>query len=139
MGFRAGNRAGKLSEQQRQEINVQLRSYFENQRVGMTKDRYFEMCETMGSQPLESEIPIEFEDLVQELQEVLIVYNHLQDCWDYMGGNYIGKNFSYIDAVFKIFKVEPELQRFYFEYLLTIDSIRSKQLQDSKPKDKTAR
>lgn len=105
----------------------------------MTKDRYFEMCEALGSEPIESQIPVEFEDLVQELQEVMVMYNHLQDCWDYMGGNYIGKNFSYIEAIFKIFRVEPELQRFYFEYLLTIDSIRSKQLQDSKPKDKTAR
>lgn len=139
MGFGTGNRAGKLSEQQREEIDQQLKSYFQNQKVGMTKDRYFEMCEALNSQPVESQIPVEFEDLVQELQEVMVIYNHLQDCWDYMGGNYIGKNFSYIDTVFRIFEVPKNLEKFYFEYLLKVDNIRSKDIHDSKPKDNKAR
>ncbi len=45
----------------------------------MTKDRYFEMCEALGSKPIESQIPVEFEDLVHELQEILVIYNNLQD------------------------------------------------------------
>ncbi len=56
-----------------------------------------------------------------------------------MGGNYIGKNLSYIDTVFRIFGVEPEVQKFYYEYLLIVDGVRSKQIQDSKPKDTKAR
>ena len=39
-----------------------LRSFFENAQVGMTKEHYFEVCEAVGSQPIESEIPIEYDD-----------------------------------------------------------------------------
>lgn len=88
----------------------------------------------MGSTPKESEIPIEFSDLVMEVQEVFQIYNLLQDQWDYMGGNYIGKNFTYIETVFQIFDVQPELKKYYLEFLVLIDNTRSKQIQDSKPK-----
>lgn len=100
----------------------------------MTKEQYFEMCETMGSEPKESEIPIEFSDLLLEVQEIFLMYNLLQDQWDYMGGNYIGKNLNYIDKIFQIYGVDTELQRFYLEFLLLIDSLRAKHIQNSKPK-----
>jgi hypothetical protein len=105
----------------------------------MTKHQYFEMCEMLGSEPKESEIPVEFEDLSTEVQEALQIYSNLQDCWDYMGGNYIGKNFNYIETVFKFYDVDPENYKYMYELLMTIDRIRTKQIQDSKPKDTKAR
>lgn len=105
----------------------------------MTKEQYFEMCEALGSEPKESEIPHDFSDLVWELQEAFQIYNALQDNWDYMGGNYIGKNFNYIETVFKIYEIPPELHKIYFELLMQIDNVRAKQIRDSKPKDKPAR
>ncbi len=105
----------------------------------MTRDQYLEMCEMMNSAPKDSEIPLEFSDLVLEAQEVLQIYNILQDQWDYMGGNYIGKNYTYIDAVFQIYNVDLELRKTYLELLVVIDNTRQKQIQDSKPKDNKAR
>ena len=105
----------------------------------MTKAEYFEMCEVMGSEPKDSEIPIEFDDLIQEVQQALQIYSNLQDCWDYMGGNYIGKNFNYIETVFKFYNIEPEQHKEYYELLMTVDRIRAKSIQDSKPKDTQAR
>lgn len=139
MGFRTGYRAGKLSEQQYQEVIDDITNYFQNASIGMTKDQYLEMCEVMGSQPAESEIPVDFSDLVLEVQECLKIYNSLQDNWDYMGGNYIGKNFNYIESIFRIYDIEPEMHKTYFELLVLVDNIRSKQIRDSKPKDKPAR
>lgn len=104
--------------------------------LGMTKEHYLDMCDMMNTEPLESEIPLEFSDLVLEVQEAFQIYNTLQDCWDYMGGNYIGKNFNYIETVFRINNIEPELHKVYLDLLLLIDSIRSKKIQDSKPKTK---
>lgn len=100
----------------------------------MTKEQYFEMCEALGSVPKESEIPLDFSDLILEVQEVLHIYNLLQDSWDYMNGNYIGKNFSYLETVLKMYDVPHELQKTYFELLVTVDRIRAKQIHDSKPK-----
>ena len=100
----------------------------------MTKAQYFEMCEQLGSEPLESEIPVEFDDLPQEVQEALHIYNTLQDSWDYMGGNYIGKNLSYISTVFDFFKVEAEDRKDIYELIVFIDQLRAKQIQEKKPK-----
>ena len=58
----------------------------------MTRDTYFEMCEALGTEPVEEEIPVEFEDFCLDVQEALSIYQKLRDEWDYMGGNYIGKN-----------------------------------------------
>jgi hypothetical protein len=100
----------------------------------MTKDNYFEMCETLGSEPLESEIPVEYEDFPVEVQEAIRIYNNLQDNWDYMGGNYIGKNLNGFKDILTIFEVDPQDYRAVYELIMRIDRIRSKSIQDSKPK-----
>jgi hypothetical protein len=100
----------------------------------MTKDAYFEMCEMLGNQPLDSEIPIEYDDFPIEVQEAIKIYNNLQDNWDYMGGNYIGKNLTGFKDILSIFEVCPEDYRAVYELIMRIDSIRAKSIQDSKPK-----
>lgn len=100
----------------------------------MTKDRYFDMCESLGSEPLDSEIPVEYDDFPLEVQEAIRIYNNLQDNWDYMGGNYIGKNLNGFKDILSIFEVHPEDHRAVYELIMRIDRIRSKSIQDSKPK-----
>ena len=136
MGIRTGHRLGKLSENQRQQINKQLESYFQNSAVNMTREQYFEMCEMLGNEPLESEIPIEFEDLPVEAQEALNIYNNLRDDWDYMGGNYIGKSLIGFKDILDMYEVEKSDHKYMYELVMHIDRIRAKQIFDSKPKDK---
>ena len=100
----------------------------------MTKNSYFEMCEALGSEPLESEIPVEYDDFPVEVQEAIKIYNNLQDSWDYMGGNYIGKNLNGFKDILTIFEVDPQDYRAVYELIMRIDRIRSKSIQDSKPK-----
>jgi len=100
----------------------------------MTKDSYFEMCEALGSEPLDSEIPVEYDDFPIEVQEAIRIYNNLQDNWDYMGGNYIGKNLNGFKDILTIFEVDPQDYRAVYELIMRIDRIRSKSIQDSKPK-----
>lgn len=137
MDFRASHRTGKLSEDQRQEVTGQLKSYFQNAQVRMTKETYFEMCEMMGSEPIESEIPVEYDDLLLEVQQALQIYNNLQDCWDYMGGNYIGKNLSGFKDVLEILEVPVSDYRSIYELIMEIDRIRGQIIQQSKPKEPT--
>lgn len=139
MGVRAGNRAGKLSEQQRQEITNTLESYFHNADVGMTKYQYFEMCEQLGTDPIESEIPIEFDDLLLEVQEALHVYNYLQDNWDYMNGNYIGKNLVGFKDILEISGIEPDYHRSIYEIVITVDRIRQKLISTKQQQTKKTR
>lgn len=107
----------------------------ENSRLGMTKDLYFEMCESLGSEPIESEVPIEFDDLIVEAQIALQIYNNLQDSWDYMNGNYIGKNLIGFKDILEIFDIPKEDHRVMYELVMHIDSIRAKAIRDSKPKN----
>lgn len=100
----------------------------------MTKENYFEMCETLGSEPLDSEIPVEYDDFPIEVQEAIRIYNNLQDNWDYMGGNYIGKNLNGFKDILSIFEVDPQDYRAVYELIMRIDRIRAKSIQDSKPK-----
>lgn len=98
----------------------------------MTKDAYFEMCEALGTTPLESEIPVEFDDLPDEIQEILGIYKLLKDDWDTMGGNYLGKNFLGILDIFDIMEVEQADRKTYLSLLHLIDSVRSEQIKKTK-------
>ena len=75
----------------------------------MTKDQYFEMCEMLGSTPIEEEIPVEFGDLPLDIQEGYGVYAMLPDSWDYMSGSYIGKNYAGLGDILEILGVEDKL------------------------------
>ena len=100
----------------------------------MTRQQYLEMCEMMGNEPVESEIPIEFEDLALEVQDALRIYGSLQDNLDYMGGKYIGKNLAGFKDILEIYEVDKADYRSIYEMILNIDRIRGKQIADSKPK-----
>jgi hypothetical protein len=101
----------------------------------MTKETYFEICEALGTEPVESEIPVEYDDLTLEVQEALRIYNNLQDCWDYVGGNYIGKNLSGFLDILTIFEISKEDYRSIYELVMHIDRIRAKSIQDQRPKE----
>ncbi len=99
----------------------------------MTRDQYFEMCEALGSEPIESEIPIEFDDLPTEIQEALRIYRYLQDNWDYMSGKYIGKNLTGIKDIFEMFDVATDERKYLFQTILEIDRIRAEAIKNAKP------
>lgn len=103
----------------------------------MTKSAYFEMCEALGSEPLEEEIPIDLEDFNTDVQEVLVIYQKLKDDWDTMNGNYLGKNYAGILDILTILEVPTEDRRTVFDLIGIIDGHRSKSIVDNKPKQVT--
>lgn len=99
----------------------------------MTKDRYFEMCEALGTTPVDSEIPIEIWDFPDELQSIFSLYYKLRDDWDTMNGIYLGKNYMGILDTLKIYEVEKIDRKYYLEWLAVIDAARSKIIAASRP------
>jgi len=99
-------------------------SFMQNSSLGMTKEQYFEMCETLGSQPLESETPVEFDDFPDEVQMALSIYRVLRDEWEYMNGNYLGKNLNGIFDLFDVYDLDPKDKKYYLELIHIIDSVR---------------
>jgi hypothetical protein len=100
----------------------------------MTKSAYFEMCEMLGSEPVESEVPVDFEDFYIDVQEALGIYQKLKDEWDTMNGVYLGKSYAGILDIFTILEVPVEDHKTLYTLIGIIDTHRSKALEDAKPK-----
>lgn len=92
------------------------------------------MCELLGSEPVDSEIPIEYGDLPDDVQEAIVVYNMLQDNWDTMNGLYLGKQYSGLSDIFEIAEIED--RRTCFKIIQMLDSERSSILNEKKPANK---
>lgn len=97
----------------------------------MTKETYFEMCEMLGQEPNEDEIPVDLEDLPDLVQQCFVVYNILSDNWDPMGGNYLGKDYSIVFKLFDVYEISDNAEKLLcLEFLQQVDSIRSKLIHD---------
>lgn len=84
----------------------------------MSKENYLEMCQQLGSTPVEEEIPIELDDLTVQTQTVIEIFNYLPDKWGGMGG-YEGKDLSNFPVIFNLFEV-PKTQWLTYIDLLGI-------------------
>jgi hypothetical protein len=104
----------------------------------MTKEQYFDMCEQLGAEPTESEIPVEFDDFAMEVQLALSIYRMLRDEWEFVNGNYLGKNLNGIFELFEVYGVDPRDKKFYLELIHMIDSVRIDEIRNSKPTEKPA-
>ena len=91
----------------------------------MTKEAYLEMCEQMGSEPVESEIPIEVSDFPETVQLCLTIYSRLPDTWDVGVGKYNGKDYSLIFKFFELYDIDTkDLQIFMLDIMQSADHIR---------------
>ena len=66
------------------------------------------MCKQIGAEPKEDEIPIEFLDLPYELQELMEIHSLLPQEWDTNSGYYLGKNYTLLPYLFKLYNIDDE-------------------------------
>lgn len=98
----------------------------------MTRELYFDMCETLGTTPIEEEIPVELEDLSTEIRTILDLYRQLEDRYSDFSGSYMGKSYIGFPPLHEMFC--PDLDKvFCLSILRYIDSLR---LEDSATKMK---
>ncbi len=100
----------------------------------MTKATYFEICEALNSEPIDSEIPVELDDLLIDVQEALGIYNKLRDEWDTMNGGYLGKNYAGITDIFEMLEIPKEDRRTMYDLIGIIDKHRAQVIKDNTPK-----
>jgi hypothetical protein len=104
----------------------------------MTKEQYFEMCEALGNEPIESEIPVDFEDFPLEVQQAFNAYRMLRDEWDTMNGNYLGKSLIGVKDVLEATEIESSDQKFIIMLIRMIDNVRSDEINNKKKMEKPA-
>lgn len=112
-----------------------LTSYFQNASLGVTKDMYFEICEQLGNEPVEEEIPIEMDDFPDEIQETLNIYFRLRDEWEGFSGTYMGKSFTGLTEILDIYNIDRHSRQDVLDWIFIIDRIRAKCIADAKPKE----
>ena len=105
-----------------------LVSYMQNSEVSMTKASYFEMCEMLGSEPVEEEIPVEYDDFPLIMQEAMNVYGYMQDRWEGMSGIYLGKDKNGILDIFYLLDIAKSDYQIVFRLITLIDAVRLKQI-----------
>lgn len=98
----------------------------ENANLHVSKESYFEMCEMLGNEPVEEDIPVEYDDFPVEVQQALSVYRMLRDEWDPMAGAYLGKSFIGIHDSLDAAEVDSADRKHVISLVRIIDEVRSK-------------
>ena len=98
----------------------------------MTKDAYFEMCEALGNEPLESEIPVDFDDFPLEVQQAFNAYKMLRDEWDTMSGNYLGKSLIGVKDILEATEIDVSEHKLIIMLIRIIDVVRSDEINNKK-------
>ena len=90
----------------------------------MSIEQYFAMCDQMGWEPKEEEIPIDPSTLPIESQQALLLLNYLPDLWEGLKGTWLGKDYSGLLAIMDIYEIEDRKK--VFERLKELESVLSK-------------
>lgn len=92
----------------------------------MTKDAYYEMCEALGSEPDEDELPVELSDFPQEIQEVFNIYFLMSDVWDGASGSYQGKNTGIVFQLLDLYHIDVQDRLVYLTFIRAMDNVRKR-------------
>ena len=91
----------------------------DNADSGMTRERYLEMCEQMGNEPLDEEIPPNYEDMPEVIIVALTTFSLLGDRV-YPDIGYIGKDYTNLDHYIDVFGIDDK--EYFMSILSWLDS-----------------
>ena len=72
------------------------------------------MCEQLGTEPKEEEMPPEIGSFPLEIQEAFVVHSIMPDKWDGASGSYMGKDWSPLKDLLDINEVQDQKTVCYF-------------------------
>ena len=85
----------------------------------MTKDRYLEMMDQLGQDPVPEEIPPDYEDFPMIVIDAINAYNSMGDRI-YPEIGYIGKDYTNLPHFLKAYQIEDE--EFFLQILAHLDA-----------------
>ena len=71
----------------------------------MSQDQYIDMCEQMGWEINENDIPKDPSVFALEVQQALLLLNILPDKWEGMSGTWMGKDYAGLEAIMNIYEI----------------------------------
>jgi hypothetical protein len=85
----------------------------------MTPEKYFTLCDQMGIEPKQDEIPPDFNDFPFDVQKAILLYNKLGDRI-YPDIGYLGKDYTQLPIYMSVYEIEDK--KIFLETLLLLDS-----------------
>ena len=85
----------------------------------MTRDRYLDMIDQLGKEPIEEEIPPDWEDLPEIVIQALSTFNNLGDRV-YPEVGFVGKDYTNLPFFLEVYGIEDT--EFFLEILSWLDS-----------------
>ena len=115
----------------KEKILNKLEIYLKHEDIGMSKEQYLMMCEQTGEEIDWDKCPPEIEDFPPSVITSLNIYNSMGNRM-YPDVGYIGKDFTNINMLFKLYNVKTKIQKEWaLELILYLDrrSIKESQKQ----------
>ena len=103
----------------------------------MTKETYIEMCEMLGQEISENDMPVEYGDLPDECQTAILIYSSLRDEYQEMSNTYLGKSLLGLLDLFNIYDIEHCDRKLILSFIEDLDVFRKKQLKLQKASEPT--
>jgi hypothetical protein len=96
-----------------------MEKMYQNLDTGMTKDKYLEVCEQLGQEPVQSRCPPDWEDFPEIVVSALNVFNSLGDRI-YPEIGYVGKDYTNLRIFMSLYNIEDT--DFFLELIGWLDS-----------------
>ena len=106
-------------ENEKDRVIKRLKRLFQNLDTGMTRDKYLDMMEQLGKEPIESEIPPSEDDLPEIAIVAINTFGMLGDRV-YPEIGYMGKDYTNLPHYIEIFEIQDK--EFFLEILSWLDS-----------------
>jgi len=87
----------------------------------MTRERYFEMQEQMGLEPVAEKIPPDWDDMPEQVLDAVQIFNRLGDRV-YPDIGYVGKDFTLLQPLLEAYNIEESEKEFILELLDWLDA-----------------
>ena len=82
----------------------------QNSALGVTAEKYYEICEATNSEPDPEKTPVEFHELLLDTQLAMQIVQTLPDIWDGASGSYQGKDLSILPYLLDLYDIHNKLE-----------------------------
>lgn len=111
MGYWTSWRTWKFYQEQVTQILALIKRKYNND---INIDQYLKICEELGEEPDPEKMPPDDGDFPLEVQLAFYMHSLMPDRWDGMSGSYLGKDWSSLDVLLRVHKVENQKEVLFF-------------------------
>ena len=105
--------------EEKEECLKRLEKLLQNSDTGMTQDKYLEMMEQLGKEPVPEEMPPGWENFPSIVTDAVMAFNLLGDRI-YPEIGYVGKDYTNLKYFIEVYGIEDK--EFFLEILSFLDS-----------------